>query len=112
MAFTVGVLKKLGHIVKMARNGQEALECWRTGGIDIILMDVQMPVMGGQETMLQIRQEEQQGQHTPIIALTAHALRGDQERLLAAGFDHYLSKPFRLPQIIEILLRVTAPVEV
>ena len=99
MALTVGVLKKLGHSIKMARNGQEAVKCWHAGGIDLVLMDVQMPVMGGQEAMQQIRQEEPQGRHTPIVALTAHALRGDQERLLAAGFDCYLSKPFRMPQI-------------
>lgn len=111
MALTVGVLKKLGHSIKMAQNGQEAVECWRTGGIDLVLMDVQMPIMGGQEAMQQIRQEEPQGHHTPIIALTAHALRGDQERLLAAGFDCYLSKPFRMPQIIEVLKRVTSPLE-
>ncbi len=112
MTFTVGALKKLGHNVQTARNGQEAVDRWRNGGVDVILMDVQMPVMGGQEAMLQIRQEESQGQHTPIVALTAHALRGDQERLVAAGFDQYLSKPFRIPQIVEVLMQVAAPSKV
>ncbi|QOX77784.1 PAS domain-containing protein [Trichlorobacter lovleyi] len=107
MAFTVGVLKKMGHNVKTARDGQQAVEIWRAGGIDLILMDVQMPVVGGQEAMLQIRQEEPQTGHTPIVALTAHALRGDRERLLAAGFDHYLSKPFRLQQIFDVLMKIT-----
>jgi signal transduction histidine kinase/ActR/RegA family two-component response regulator len=110
LAFTIGILNKIGHTVKVARNGQETIERWRAGGIDLILMDVQMPIMGGHEAMLKIRQEEPQGAHTPIIALTAHALRGDQERLLAAGFDQYLSKPFRLPQIIEVLTKVTTHV--
>jgi len=66
-----------------------------------------MPVMGGEEALQQIRQREKEsGSHTPIIALTAHALRGDQERLLAAGFNGYLSKPLSLRTLLEELERV------
>ena len=88
---------KLGHRAVIADNGYEALERWRKGGIDLILMDVQMPVMSGPEAVAAIRCHEQEsGGHTPIIALTADALKGTREQLLHAGFDRYLTKPLML----------------
>jgi len=98
------MLQKLGHRSVIANNGQEALEQWRTGEIDLILMDIQMPVMSGLEATATIRREEQQtGRHMPIIALTADALRGTQEQLLRSGFDRYLSKPLMIRTLKEQL---------
>ncbi|HEX2954720.1 MAG TPA: PAS domain S-box protein [Bacillota bacterium] len=88
------MLKKMNHHVLMAQDGKAALEIWRNHDVDLILMDIQMPVMDGIEATKRIRVEEgADGKHTPIIALTAHALQGDRERFLAAGMDDYLAKP-------------------
>lgn len=104
--FISGLLKKLGLGCQLTSNGQEALERWQQGDIDLILMDIQMPVMGGEAALHQLRQmESESGRHVPVVALTAHALRGDQERLLAAGFDGYLSKPLNLKELMVELKR-------
>ena len=80
----------------VANNGQEALAEWETGTFDILLMDVQMPLMDGFAATAAIRQRENAtGRHTPIIAITAHVMKGDRERCLAAGMDSYVSKPLR-----------------
>ena len=105
--FILGLLKKMRFTVVMADNGRAALERWQQGGVDLILMDIQMPEMGGVEALQRLREEEQSvGGHTPVIALTAHALRGDKERLLAEGFDGYLAKPFNLQALTDELRRV------
>jgi CheY-like chemotaxis protein len=89
-------LKKWGHTVVVAGNGREALERLEKDAFDLILMDVQMPEMGGLETTAVIRTKEKDGGgHIPILAMTAHALKGDRERCLAAGMDGYISKPIR-----------------
>lgn len=109
LQYVLGLLAKLGLPVVEARNGAEALQRWQQGGIDLILMDIQMPVMSGDQAVMLIReQEKQQGGHIPIIALTAYALRGDRERFLANGFDSYLAKPLSLMLLREELLRVVA----
>jgi len=101
------LLQKLGHRTVSAEHGQAACQRWHQGGIDLILMDIHMPVMGGVDAVQQIRKEEAvAGGHTPIIALTADALKGTQERLLAEGFDGYLTKPFRLAEIAATLQKV------
>jgi signal transduction histidine kinase/CheY-like chemotaxis protein len=101
----LGFLSKAGHKVSVAGNGCEALDALAVSRYDLILMDIQMPVMGGLDTMAAIRAEEQvRGGHQPIIALTAHAIDGDREQFLAAGADGYVSKPIvpaRLFQEIE-----------
>ena len=98
------ILKKLGHRPVSADNGQQAVEKWRQGGIDLILMDIQMPVMGGVEALLNIREvEKSAGGHTLIIALTADALKGTEEKLRADGFDGYLTKPIMIEKIEEVL---------
>lgn len=108
--FLVGLLRKMGLEVILAENGKEALERWRHGGIDLLLLDIQMPVMGGEEVLQQIRSSEQEtGQHTPVVAVTAHALRGDRERLQQLGFDGYLAKPLSLRTLVAELERVMAP---
>ncbi len=90
------LLEKLGHRVQLAVNGKEAVEMAARGWFDLILMDVQMPVMGGLEATQKIRQQESgTGKHTPILAMTAHAMKGDEEKCLEAGMDGYLSKPIQ-----------------
>lgn len=90
------MLEKLGHRPHVVANGQAAVDAWRERKYDAILMDVQMPVMGGFEATAAIRELEQNGgEHTPIIAMTAHAMAGDRERCLAAGMDDYVSKPIQ-----------------
>jgi len=103
------ILQKLGHQVVTCVNGQEAVELWRRGDIDLILMDIHMPVMNGTEALQTIRSEESQtgGRYVPVIALTADALKGTKERLLADGFNGYLSKPFRLHEMATLLTTVT-----
>lgn len=98
---------KLGLKAIYAVDGKIALSHWLSGGIDVILMDIQMPVMDGLEATRFIRQKEQDSdKHTPIIALTAFAMAEDREQLLAKGFDGYVAKPFRLDKLADELMRV------
>jgi Signal transduction histidine kinase len=101
----VRLLNKAGHHVKVAENGQEALHAWEQTRPDVILMDVQMPIMDGLEATTRIRSQEQNQQltHTPIIALTANAMNSDREQCLAAGMDNFLSKPFNVQDLLEVL---------
>jgi len=95
-----GVLSKFGHQVSVADNGVRAVEMTRKRRFDLILMDVQMPEMDGLEATRRIRAREQEtGEHIPIIAMTAQALRRDRERCLQAGMDGYLSKPVRAREL-------------
>jgi two-component system sensor histidine kinase/response regulator len=88
------LLEKMGHEVTLAVNGQQAVDVVQRGTFDVILMDIQMPVMGGVEATQKIREwQVQAGVRTPIIAMTAHALSGDAEKYLQAGMDGYVSKP-------------------
>jgi len=90
----VGLLCKRGHTVTVASNGADALQLLEGGEFDVVLMDLQMPVMGGFEATQKIRERERRkGGHAFIVAMTAHALNGDRERCLAAGMDAYLAKP-------------------
>ena len=94
------MLEGAGFVVVTAENGRQALELFRRGRFSAVLMDVQMPVMGGMEATRLIREQEiQSGEHVPIIALTAHALQGDRERCLEAGMDGYLAKPIE-PEVL------------
>ena len=89
------LLEKQGHSVVTVENGREAVTAADTQEFDLALLDLQMPVMDGMEAIGLIRQnEERRGRrHLPVIALTAHAMRGDRERCLAAGMDGYIPKP-------------------
>ncbi len=99
------ILKKLGHQTVCSSNGKEALERWKAGDIDLILMDIHMPVMGGIESLAAIRlAEASKEQRTPVIALTADALKGTQEQLLKAGFDGYLTKPIDVSELYDTLI--------
>jgi PAS domain S-box-containing protein len=88
------LLKKWGYEVEVANNGQEAVDLFARQVWDVILMDMQMPVMGGLGATRLIRASEPTGRHTPIIAMTANAMESDQQECLAAGMDAYVSKPF------------------
>jgi len=104
------LLEKRGHRVTVANNGQEAIAHLEKSSFDLVLMDVQMPIVDGLEAARMIRkQEEITGAHQPIVALTAHAVKGDQERCEAAGMDGYLAKPIR-PEQLDAVLRQYMPV--
>lgn len=103
------ILEKIGHQTICTSNGLEALERWREGNIDVILMDIQMPVMSGSEALQIIRSEEVLTTiRTPVIALTADVLKGTEDKLLQAGFDGYLTKPLKIKTLRDELLRVMA----
>jgi len=98
------LLEKRGHCVKIVANGREALSALEQGTYDLVLMDMQMPEMDGFEATAELRKREKQtGLHIPIVALTAHAMKGDRERCLNAGMDGYLSKPIRAQELYELL---------
>jgi PAS domain S-box-containing protein len=99
------ILEKLGYRVDVAVDGQAAFTAWQSGRYHLILMDCQMPVMDGYETTRKIREHEAAGQRIPIIALTAHAMKGADNECLAAGMDDYLSKPIDREQLQKCLNR-------
>ena len=103
------LLEKRGHTVVTAANGREALALLEEAawvGFDCVLMDVQMPEMDGFECTAMIRSKEQvTGAHLPIVAMTAHALSGDEARCLAAGMDAYLSKPVEPNALFDVVDR-------
>lgn len=109
-------LLKLGHDVTVVNNGKELLEKWRRGSYDLILTDIQMPEMDGLQSTLEIRRietelmEAENGgvtYHIPIVALTAHAMKGDREKFLTAGMDAYISKPIDVSDLIATIKIVT-----
>jgi signal transduction histidine kinase/CheY-like chemotaxis protein len=103
------MLEKMGHRVTVASNGAEVIDLWRQETIDVILMDVQMPVMSGFDATARIRERERAGgRRTPIIALTAHAVKGDRERCLTAGMDDYITKPVKFELLAAALNRSVA----
>ena len=98
-------LESLGIEALVFGGGAEALAALAEDHYDLILMDCQMPGMDGYETTRKIRSREHSQQHTPIVALTAHAMKGERERCLQAGMDDYLSKPMRLEDVQQTLER-------
>jgi CheY-like chemotaxis protein len=100
----VRLLQGYGHTVTVSNHGGEAVAAMNRDHYDLVLMDVQMPVMDGFEATRLIREKEAEtGLHTPIVAMTAHAMKGDRERCLAAGLDEYLSKPVQRDELLRIL---------
>jgi PAS domain S-box-containing protein len=97
------ILQDRGHVVEIAGDGQEAVYLTEQNHYDVILMDVQMPGMNGLEATATIRRREDGGKRVPIIAMTAHAMRGDRDRCLAAGMDGYLSKPINAQEMIGLI---------
>ena len=101
------LLEKRGHRVAIAGNGIEAIALWEKQRFDLVLMDVQMPEMGGFEATVEIRTREiETGQHVPIVAMTAHAMKGDRERCLLAGMDDYIPKPIQARLLYEVISRL------
>jgi CheY-like chemotaxis protein/HPt (histidine-containing phosphotransfer) domain-containing protein len=109
----VRLLEKGGHTVVVARNGRDALAVLERERFDLVFMDLQMPDMGGFEATQELRAREwRTGQHLPVIAMTAHAMKGDRERCLEAGMDDYVSKPVRAQELFEAIARVLPDEEV
>jgi two-component system sensor histidine kinase/response regulator len=112
---TVRTLTKRGHEVTVVENGKLAVEALEKQSFDVVLMDVQMPEMDGLEATIAIRQREvSTGKHIPIIAMTAHAMKGDRESCLAAGMDAYISKPVHIEELLQVtegLTRHVGPID-
>jgi signal transduction histidine kinase/ActR/RegA family two-component response regulator len=103
----VRLLESHGHVVIVAQNGKEVLACLEQSNFDLILMDVQMPEMDGYRTTAAIRSREQDTlRHIPIIAMTAHAMKGDRERCLDAGMDGYMAKPINSTNLFQTIQAV------
>ncbi len=108
-ALAAAILEKRGHSLVHAATGREAVEAAAQENFDLIFMDVQMPEMDGLEATHRIRESEKAtGCHTPIVAMTAHAMTGDRERCLAAGMDDYISKPLDKDELLALLAGVSA----
>ncbi len=108
-ALASAMLGAWGHTVTMVNNGQEAVDSWRASPheFDLILMDVLMPELDGKEATAAIRRIEQEtGQHIPIVAITALAMKGDREACLKAGMDDYISKPIRQLELQSVITRI------
>ncbi|MDH3599978.1 MAG: GAF domain-containing protein [Candidatus Tectomicrobia bacterium] len=102
----MALLHRRGHKVMVVSNGKEALEALHQETFDLVLMDVQMPEMGGLKAVELLREREREnGQHIPVIAMTAHAMQGDRERCLTAGMDDYLSKPIQTQTLFSAIER-------
>jgi CheY-like chemotaxis protein len=105
----IRLLEKMGHRVTLAANGKEAVEETQRGRFDLILMDIQMPVMGGVQAVQLIRAAGSEAwRRTPIVAMTAHAMEGDREKYLASGMDGYVSKPIRAEFLRDEMERVVS----
>ncbi|NTV48068.1 MAG: response regulator [Geobacteraceae bacterium] len=103
------LLEKMGHHIKVDNNGRDALDSLKKESFDLILMDIQMPVMNGDDALYILRERElNSGTHLPVIALTAYALKGDKEKYLEIGFDGYLSKPVEVRKLVDEMKRVTS----
>ncbi len=100
----IGLLTKRGHQVVVANNGKEAYDTFLSQPFDLILMDVQMPEMDGFEATSAIRAAEHDS-HVPIIAMTARAMKGDEQHCLAVGMDAYIAKPIRAEALFELVGR-------
>jgi len=101
----VEIFRVLGCDVDVAANGEEAVVMYEAGAYDLVFMDCQMPKMDGYAATRRIRKHEAEGEHVPIIAMTAHALKGDRQRCLEAGMDDYLAKPVNPDDVMDTVLR-------
>lgn len=106
-ALVIGLLEKFGHRITIAENGRIAIEKWQAGQYDLILMDVDMPVLNGYAASTEIRALELPGQRIPIIGLTADVMQGSREKCLASGMDGYLSKPINTAALWQELDKIS-----
>jgi len=97
------LFKKRGHSIVIANNGKEAVEAFKKEPFDLVLMDIQMPVMDGLEATKIIRNSDLSDPQIPIIAMTAHVMKGDRERFLAAGMNDYISKPLKVKEVFKVI---------
>ncbi len=105
---TIGLLRRHHHVITAVENGKAALDALQREPFDLVVMDVQMPEMDGLQATAKIRaRENETGGHIPIVAITAHAMKGDRERCLAAGMDGYISKPVRARELYAVIAEVT-----
>jgi CheY-like chemotaxis protein len=103
----VKILEKTGYDISVASNGEQAVSLLEKEKLDLVLMDIQMPKMDGFDATIHIREKEKKtGGHIPIIALTAHAMKGDRERCMEAGMDGYVSKPIKSEELLNTIHRV------
>lgn len=103
------ILNRFGHRVICAENGRQALEMLDRNRVDCVLMDIQMPLLGGDAATVIIREKEREtGGHLPIIALTAHAMQEERTRMLEQGFDAHVAKPVDIAQLLSVLQRLTS----
>jgi len=108
--FALRLLEKRGFAVTVAGNGKEALAALAEGSFDLVLMDVQMPEMGGFEATAAIREREKKaGGHVPIVAMTAHAMKGDDQLCLSQGMDAYIAKPLQSKELFETIENLCNP---
>ena len=98
-------LEVLGYQADAVEDGRQVLQALDEAAYDLVLMDCQMPELDGFEATRRIRRQERGSRHLPVIAVTAHAIKGDRERCLEAGMDDYLAKPFRVEQLSALLER-------
>lgn len=101
--YATSVLEELGHSVNLAEDGGKAVDAYLQEEYDLILMDINMPVMDGYEATQKIRSFETSSRRTPIVALTANAIRGDREKCMESGMDGYITKPFSVDEIVEVI---------
>jgi CheY-like chemotaxis protein/HPt (histidine-containing phosphotransfer) domain-containing protein len=106
------MLSKAGHSTVAVSNGKKAVAALARERFELVLMDIQMPEMDGLEATRAIRaEEEKSGRHVPIVAMTAHAMKGDRERCLAAGMDDYVSKPVQADALFRVIQSAVMPTE-
>lgn len=106
------VLEKWGHSVRTVNDGKKALDILESQSFDMVLMDVEMPELDGLQATAVLRKREQgTGRRVPVVAMTAHAMKGDRERCLAAGMDGYVSKPVRATDLYDVMESLTSPRE-
>ena len=111
ITFETSLLRKLGHDVVVVNSGTECLTTLEHGAFDIVLMDISMPEMNGEDAMREIRRKERNtALHQKVIALTAYTLRGDRERFMESGFDGYVSKPMVIVELVREMERVISEV--
>ncbi len=103
------LLAALGHEYDIVENGKEAVQAASGGAYDVVLMDISMPVMSGEMATRIIRAMDDDAKDMPIVALTAHAMKGDRERFLSAGFSDYLAKPIDVTSLSSVLTKHMGP---